>query len=202
MRSDIGGPLVTQRRTDWATKFRLAQGPKPVFASRQMLAAAIAFVATMGLCLETLPKRLAGVCLLALLIWTAASVPKALPSNVKPPWRSVAAEIDEQYGSMTVVTKEYWVWLPLKHYRKEGGVILWSEFAEREKKDRAFLYLCRIGGKSHIETYGITSGTVAAIRSEWQWGESDGWKLFLYEVGGRAKLHENQAKPFRCLADT
>jgi len=24
MRSDIGGPLVTQRRTDWATKFRLA----------------------------------------------------------------------------------------------------------------------------------------------------------------------------------
>jgi len=25
MRSDIGGPLVTQRRTDWATKFRLAQ---------------------------------------------------------------------------------------------------------------------------------------------------------------------------------
>jgi len=26
MRSDIGGPLVTQRRTDWATKFRLAQG--------------------------------------------------------------------------------------------------------------------------------------------------------------------------------
>jgi len=27
MRSDIGGPLVTQRRTDWATKFRLAQEP-------------------------------------------------------------------------------------------------------------------------------------------------------------------------------
>jgi len=32
MRSDIGGPLVTQRRTDWATKFRLAHDgrPKPV----------------------------------------------------------------------------------------------------------------------------------------------------------------------------
>jgi len=28
MRSDIGGPLVTQRRTDWATKFRLAQVAK------------------------------------------------------------------------------------------------------------------------------------------------------------------------------
>jgi len=28
MRSDIGGPLVTQRRTDWATKFRLAQIPR------------------------------------------------------------------------------------------------------------------------------------------------------------------------------
>jgi len=29
MRSDIGGPLVTQRRTDWATKFRLAQTLEP-----------------------------------------------------------------------------------------------------------------------------------------------------------------------------
>jgi len=30
MRSDIGGPLVTQRRTDWATKFRLAQETRVV----------------------------------------------------------------------------------------------------------------------------------------------------------------------------
>jgi len=29
MRSDIGGPLVTQRRTDWATKFRLAHKVQP-----------------------------------------------------------------------------------------------------------------------------------------------------------------------------
>jgi len=41
MRSDIGGPLVTQRRTDWATKFRLAhkESIRPLIESAECVRA-------------------------------------------------------------------------------------------------------------------------------------------------------------------
>jgi len=52
MRSDIGGPLVTQRRTDWATKFRLAQARHVMLSSvRFNSGGSASFVSSTGLVL-------------------------------------------------------------------------------------------------------------------------------------------------------
>jgi len=58
MRSDIGGPLVTQRRTDWATKFRLAQD---VFVAFLVLATILFIVGSVFVWLDFNPQSILSV---------------------------------------------------------------------------------------------------------------------------------------------
>jgi uncharacterized membrane protein len=158
-------------------------GPKPIFAYRQLLGAGIAFVATTGLCIATLPRSLAGVFLLALLAWTAAALPAAFPHNVNAPWRDVAAQIDDQYSSMIVVTQEGWVSRPLAFYRRAGSVRLWSELTEHEKSDK-LLFACRPRRCSDVETEALQSRR--SLLATWRWGRAsestEFYQLFLYEI--------------------
>jgi uncharacterized membrane protein len=130
----IGVPIAVYVISVW--------GPKPVFASRQLLGAAIAFLAVIGLCMTTLPRTLAAGFLLALLLWTVVALPQGFPHNMKPPWRDVATRIDEQCGSTVVAVQEMDVGTALAYYRRAGSVRLWSELTEDERSD-GLLFLCR-----------------------------------------------------------
>lgn len=159
-------------------------GPKSVFVSRQLLGAAVAFAATIELCMATLPRSLAAGLLLTLLAWTAAALPGAFPHNSKPPWRDVAALLDRQHGSVPVVAQEGWVREPLAYYRKAGSARLWSELTDYEKGER-FLFVCRPFKCSDIE-----SGVLAprySLLATWCWGRlgcGEFNQLRLYEIRG------------------
>jgi hypothetical protein len=146
-----------------------ALGPKPVFAERQLIGAAIAFVAIIGLGMATMPRSLALGFLLTLLVWTAAALPRGFPHSVKPPWRDIATQIDTQYDSMRVVAEEGWVSNPLIYYRREGSIRLWSELS-KDEKDGRFLLICRPFKCSDIETEALKSRR--SQLETWQWGMS------------------------------
>lgn len=173
----VGLPMIVYVVSVW--------GPKPVFATRQLLAAAIAFVAAIGLCIATLPRTLAAGLLLILLVWTATSLPQSFPLNTKPPWRNIAQRIDEQYGSIAVVTQEAWIGDALEYYRKLGSVRLLSELAQLEESDK-ILFVCRpVGSRcSNVEIESLKSRR--SLLATWQWGTVSATTKFnqirLYEV--------------------
>jgi uncharacterized membrane protein len=146
-----------------------AWGPKPIFASRQMLGAAIAFVAATGLCLATLPVKVSAVFMVVLLTWTAASLPEAFPQHQKPPWRSVATHLDEHYGSLPIVVEEGWVKFPLEHYRKAGPVRFWNELSEDERQGELLLVI-RPSETSAADAAERDARPHRTPLSKWHWG--------------------------------
>ncbi len=155
-------------------------GPKPVFLIRQFLGVGIAVFAILGLCLSSLPKRLAGVFLLGLLLWIGTSHPFNDRSRATPPWREIAAQIDGQYGSITVATTELYVKWALYYYRKQGTVRLWKELPKHEIDNR-LLFVCH--QCSEIGNEAIRSR--GALLSEWRPGSPDENKdpfVRLYEI--------------------
>ena len=162
-------------------------GPKPVFASQQLLGSAVAFVAIIALCISALPRTWALGFLLIMLVWTAMALPQAFPHNRKPPWLYIAAQIDEHYGSRTVFTQEGWVSRPLQYYRKAGSVQPLDKLAEQEK-DHGFLFACRPTKCSFIQKTELISRR--SLLSTWQLGSnfSEDHQLRLYEIQPLTKV--------------
>jgi hypothetical protein len=121
----VGLPLLCYLISVW--------GPKPIFAGRQMMSAALSVVLVLALCLEAQSRSLAAGFLGVLAFWVGTSLPEAFPQNSKPPWRDAARVIDARYYSADVFTEEEWVYLPLSYYRKLGRVLLWNEAVARDK---------------------------------------------------------------------
>lgn len=116
-------------------------GPKPIFESRQMIAAATAIIALLGLCASRLKKGWDVLFFLILIAWTGAGLPGAFPQASKPPWRQVADDLNERYVTEDIVVAEPFVQYPLRYYRS-GRVRLWDELRDVEKGQR-FLLLSR-----------------------------------------------------------
>jgi hypothetical protein len=171
----IGLPIVVYVLSVW--------GPKPLFASRQMLGAAIAFVAIIGLCIASLPRIFAAGFFLIFLLWTAGSMPQSFPQNTKPPWTDIAAQIDAKYNSKTAVALENWIGNPLSYYRKIGSVRLWSELSEHEQ-DEELLFVCRPFRCSVVETEPIKSRS--SLLATWRWGGggslNEDRKILMYKI--------------------
>jgi hypothetical protein len=148
-----------------------ACGPKNVFAPRQLLGAAIPFVTAIGLCLATMPRIVAAMILVAMVVWTAWSLPTTFPSNAKPPWRDLAEQIDTRFGSMIVVAQEEWVRQPLAYYRRAGSVRLWNELREDERCEK-LLFLCRPNRCSLVESEANKSRL--SLLEIYQWGRAGG----------------------------
>jgi len=140
-------------------------GPKPAFASRQLLAPAVAFLILVGVMLEALPRRWGVLCWLALLAWTAAAIPGAFPSNVKPPWRDIGARVDAERGALPVVTLETWVQNPLEFY-SVGPVLLRPHPASADTIP--FLLVCR-PIKCADDASGFEAFDTVPVAS-WSWG--------------------------------
>ncbi len=190
----IGVPLMVWAGSVW--------GPKPVFASRQLIGSAVAFVTLIGLCLTALPRRAAAVFVLILLFWSAAAVPEAFPYNAKPPWRDMAAAIDARYGPITVAAQDVWVSGPLAHYRTVGAVTLWSDLLDDERRERV-LFACRPTLCPDIDGDALRSRR--ALVETWSWGDL-GLQLHLFEIAaehvaedarGAAPLDQQQQTPRR-----
>jgi mannosyltransferase len=172
----IGFPIIIYLESVW--------GPKPIFVGRQMLGAALAALTVLGLCLATLPRNFAAVLLLFIVAWTAISTPSAFPHYTKPPWRAMAAFIDERYGDISVILQENWPKDPLQYYRKKGVVRHWNEVPDSGKEDH-FLFLCRnpIQPKcSNIENEVFQSRRLLLKTMRWGHEPTDYPELRLYEV--------------------
>lgn len=172
----IGLPAVVYLVSIW--------GQKPVFAARQLIGAATAFIAVIGLCITTLPRFLAAGLLMILLAWTTMGLPQAFPYKTKPPWKDMAEQIDDQYGTMVVVTQESWVRDPLDYYRKLGPVRLWNEVSELRGGD--FLFVCRpVGFRcSNVEIEALKSRCSLVLTKRWGGETSEDNELRLYKITG------------------
>lgn len=158
-------------------------GPKPIFASRQLLGPALAFVAVVGLAIAALPTAFGAAMMAALLVWTAASLPEAFPENTKPPWRAITARLAASRGSMPVVASEGWARDPVDHYARAGLVTMLDDLTGKQRSG-AFLFVCRVAKCEAMETPEFAPRQ--RILTDWVWGregiraKSD--KVVLYEV--------------------
>jgi 4-amino-4-deoxy-L-arabinose transferase-like glycosyltransferase len=170
----VGVPTVVYAVSVW--------GPKNVFAERQLIGAAIAFLTTIGLCLSTLPRSVAVGFVMILLVWTAAALPKAFTHHRTPPWRDIAAQIDRRYGSADIVAQEEFIRLPLAYYRKAGFVRLSRETKDYKKGDQ-LLFVCRPFECSDVESR--VDGRNYVLLTTWNWGIFDNGEsspIRLYEI--------------------
>jgi hypothetical protein len=151
-------------------------GPKPVFAERQLIGSALAFVGLVGLWAASQPRWLGGTILVGTVAWAAAAVPTAFPVYSKPPWRAVADYLDADYPGRPVLATEDWVAGPLSYYRRTGEVRL-----ARGPISEPALLLCRPGRDE-----GLARG-LAPLRG-WGWGRArnDPNGLTLYEVSEKS----------------
>lgn len=85
-----------------------------VLVTRQLLGSQFALIVLVVLGLRLMPRPVAGVAVLALLGWTAASTPFALPGHTRPDWREIAAVV--RAAERPYVAGELWVQWPLEYY--------------------------------------------------------------------------------------
>jgi len=151
-------------------------GDKPLFASRQLLGSALAFVVVTGLCLAALPRVARYVSLAALLIWSASSVHHAFPERIKPPWRDIAAYVEARYPGQRTLAEDWWIEVPFDHYRKGNIVALGS--LHGASLDGPALLLCRTPRCAPtLEAHDLQSR--ARHVHQWNWGTG---QLDLYEI--------------------
>jgi hypothetical protein len=161
-------------------------GPKPVFASRQLLASATAFVTIVALCLAAMPHRIAAVAVVVLVAWTAIALPQAFAHNTKPPWGEIAAWLDASAASATVVAQETWVSRPLAHYRSQGTVRLWSEL-DYGRRVGALLYVCRPSSSAASHCSEVDAETWPprwSLERTWRWGAGADLRIHVYARAG------------------
>lgn len=154
-------------------------GPKPVFATRQLLGPAFACIAMFGVCMATLRRPVALGITAFVLLWMAFGLPGSLPhGNARPPWKAMAGFIDGRYGSRLVLAQESWVQSPLEYYRASGPVRVQDDFSDIG--DDA-LFVCRSSRCSAID--GALGAGRAVLVETMPWGrEESGLKLHLFEV--------------------
>jgi len=155
-------------------------GDKPLFASRQLLGAALAFVMVTALCAAALPRKLGHASLLALIAWAATSVHHAFPAHVKPPWREIAEFVDARFPARVTVAQDWWIEVPFAHYSR--GHLLPLALRMHDDPAAAMLLLCRAARCAHtLEANGLT-GRARRVQT-WSWGSSGSLELF--EVAAR-----------------
>jgi 4-amino-4-deoxy-L-arabinose transferase-like glycosyltransferase len=149
-------------------------GPKSVWATRQLIGPALAFVSLVGLWVANCPRWLGAAVLAGVVVWSGAAVPSAFPVHSKPPWQAVAHYLDVEYPNRPVLATENWVFGSLGYYRRVGEVI-----TVRSNPSQPVLLLCRPGrddGLAHDSTQ---------LRT-WSWGRAHNTEgngtMRLYEV--------------------
>ncbi len=159
-------------------------GPKPIFAPRQLLGAAVAFVVLVGLCLATMPRAFALGITAVLLAWTIAGIPQAFPRNTKPPWKEMLAFIDDSYGTTTpIVAQESWITIPMMHYSKSKKVYIWNKLPEKEVD--TYIFVCRPTGSrcSRIEAEKYKKNSEIVATYYWGGRQTAESELRIYKYG-------------------
>lgn len=167
-------------------------GPKPVFATRQLLGSAFACIAMLGVCLTALRGPVAFGLIAFFLAWTVSGFPESLPhANARPPWKAMAGFIDGKYGERLVLAQEGWVQSPLEYYRASGPVRVLGEFSGIED---AAAFVCRSSRCSAIEEE-QGEGRAVLVKTM-PWGrEESGLSLQLFEIRAGAAANASGTPP-------
>jgi len=153
-------------------------GPKPLFLARQLIGAAIAAVAGLGVCLTLYRRPLALGFLVLVAVWILRAVPESYRlAGARPPWKEMAEFIDAAYGSRELLTVENWVRNSIEFYRQGGPVRKVSDVSE--VGDGALL-LCRQSNCPDTDGDAAQVELVEKKTLDWR-GEFYGEKLLLFE---------------------
>jgi hypothetical protein len=155
-------------------------GDKPLFASRQLLGSALAFVMVTGLCAAALPRMLGLVSICALILWAATSVHHAFPAHVKPPWRDIAAFVDAGNPAAQVLVDDWWIEVPLNHYLRSAKVAPLATPARHAATPA--LFMCHASRCAPTLDAGGLRARARHIRS-WTWGAAGAIDLFEFPDG-------------------
>jgi hypothetical protein len=154
-------------------------GDKPLFASRQLLGSALAFVMVTGLCVAALPRQLGAVSLAALLLWSTTSVHRAFPAQVKPPWREIASVVDARFPTAAVRVDDWWIEEPLHHYLRRATV---TSFTAPANGAGPALFICHAARCARTLDAGGVRHQARLVR-RWSWGRSGAIDLFEFPDG-------------------
>lgn len=157
-------------------------GPKPLFIGRQLMGAAIAACAGLGICLTLYRRPLALGFLALVAVWILRAAPESyrLP-GARPPWKEMAGFIDAAYGSRELLTVENWVRNSIEFYRQDGPVRKVSGLSELG--DGALL-LCRQSNCPDTDADALQVDFVEKKSLDW-YGEFYGDRLLLFELRRR-----------------
>jgi 4-amino-4-deoxy-L-arabinose transferase-like glycosyltransferase len=156
-------------------------GDKPVFASRQLLGSAAAFVIVVGLSAATLPRAVCLAVLGGLVAWTIATMPDAFPQRNKAPWFEISDYVESRYGARPFLVDEWWVGFPYSYYRKSGPIVDLDKQPEAIPTGAA-LYMCRPQHcRETLEQFSL-AGRAHQVKV-WTWDEKK--TLELYELAPR-----------------
>lgn len=156
-------------------------GNKPIFASRQLLGSATAFVIVIGLSAATLPRTWCLAVLGALGTWTLVNMPDAFPQRNKAPWFEISGYVESRYGARPFLVDEWWVGFPYSYYRKSGPIVDLDKQPEAIPSGAA-LYMCRPQHcRETLDQFSLT-GRAHQVKV-WTWDEKK--TLELYELAPR-----------------
>jgi uncharacterized membrane protein len=157
-------------------------GPKPIFLGRQLIAAAIAAFAGLGVCFS-LYRRPVAIGFLALVaVWILRGVPESYRlAAERPPWKEMAQFIDATYGSRELLADENWVRNSVEFYRQGGSVRKVGDLSELKE---GTIFLCRRSKCPEMDAEAL--GMVIVERKSMEWrGEFWGDNLLLFELRRR-----------------
>lgn len=157
-------------------------GPKPIFLGRQLIAAAIAAFAGLGVCLSLYHRPVAIGFLALVAVWILRGVPESYRLAAdRAPWREMAQFIDESYGSRELLTDKRWVRNSAEFYRRGGSVRKVDDLSKLEEGD---IFLCIRSQCPGMDADVLGMDIVERTSMAWR-GEFYDNKLLLFELRRR-----------------
>jgi hypothetical protein len=118
-------------------------GPISVWAPRQLIGSAVAFICLIGVAIG-LHRRWPAIILgMALLVWCVLTLPDAFPEHTKTPWRAIVRLLDENAADYEIVAVDGWVANPLRFYSRRNNIFDWNQWQSRLGKTDRVLFVCR-----------------------------------------------------------
>ncbi len=157
-------------------------GPKPLFAGRQLIGNASAFLILVGLSISKFPRIFQIAVISFFVIWVALALPNAFPKYSKPPWKEISHHLNLNYDSAIVVTEENWVKMNIQWYGEKIYLRFWKELKDDEKSS-TFLFVGRPGKQTTLQIAELENLTKVAVK-KWFWGSKYGkhHQIILYEL--------------------
>jgi mannosyltransferase len=167
-------------------------GPRSIFASRQLLGPAVAFMVLVGIGMQSLPPRMGFGVALLLITWTGVGLSREMPHVTQVPWREIAAGVDTLLGSTPLLTTDPYVARSLNHYRTKAGVLF--EQDDLPAAAEKLFVACRPFDCAPLDDVRLNGRKI--LLESWHWGSpgrtANTRQLLLYEIQGTRRSSANR----------